>query len=81
MLNVADEPLTADMIKEFHKILKTGTSNERKDWFNVGDYKKLENEVAGQETTKPEEVENAMYALLHQYNSLCKVTFEEKVIW
>ena len=39
------------MIKEFHKILKTGTSDERKSWFNVGEYKKLENEVAGQATT------------------------------
>ena len=52
MLDVAEKPLTADMIKEFHRILKTGTSDERKSWFNVGDYKKLENEVAGNETQK-----------------------------
>ena len=76
MLDVADRPLTGDMIKEFHKILKTGTSDERKSWFNVGYYKNLENEVAGNKTTKPEEVEEAVNKLLDQYNSLNKVTFE-----
>ena len=39
--------LTEEMIKEFHKILKEGTMDSRKDWFNVGDYKKLPNEVGG----------------------------------
>ena len=76
MLDVADKPLTADMIKEFHRILKTGTSDERKSWFNVGDYKKLENEVAGNETTKPEDVESAIMKLLDEYNSLTEILFE-----
>ena len=67
------------MIKEFHKILKTGTSDERKSWFNVGEYKKLENEVAGQATTKPADVESAMETLLNKYNSLSTVTFEDIV--
>lgn len=79
MLDVADKPLTQDMIKEFHKILKTGTSDERKSWFNVGDYKKLENEVAGNETTKPENVEAEIKKLLDEYNSLKEVTFEKIV--
>ena len=72
MLDVADKPLTANMIKEFHRILKTGTSDERKS-------KKLENEVAGQATTKPEDVENAIVKLLDNYNSLSTVTFEDIV--
>ena len=79
MLDVADKTLTSDMIKEFHKILKTGTSDERKSWFNVGEYKKLENEVAGLETIKPEDVENAMTELLNKYNSLDKVRFDDIV--
>ena len=79
MLDVTDKELTIDMIKEFHKILKTGTSDERKSWFNVGEYKKLENEVAGQATTKPEDVESAMAKLLNNYNSLSTVTFEDIV--
>lgn len=79
MLDVADKILTSDMIKEFHKILKTGTSDERISWFNVGEYKKLENEVAGKETIKPEDVENAMTELLNKYNSLDKVCFDDIV--
>ena len=76
MLDVADKTLTADMIKEFHRILKTGTSDERKSWFNVGDYKKLENEVVGNETTKPEDVDDAINKLLDQYNNLDEITFD-----
>ena len=45
MLDVAEEKLTEEMIKEFHKILKEGTSDSRKEWFNVGEYKKLANEA------------------------------------
>lgn len=76
MLDVANNSLTANMIKEFHKILKTGTSDERKSWFNVGEYKKLENEVAGNKTTKPEDVEDAVNNLLEKYNLLNEITIE-----
>ena len=79
MLNVADMPISENMIKEFHKILKTGTSDERKSWFNVGEYKSLANEVGGQNTSKPEEVEQKMNKLLEWYNSLDKVEFEDIV--
>ena len=70
MLEVADKSLSVDMIKEFHKILKTGTSDERKSWFNVGEYKKLANEVGGYETAKPEEVASEMEQLIEKYNNL-----------
>ena len=79
MLDVADQPLNEDMIKEFHKILKTGTSDDRKSWFNVGEYKKLPNEVSGNETSKPENVSSDMKKLLEKYNSLEKATFEDIV--
>lgn len=79
MLDVADKTLTEDMIKEFHKILKTGTSDERKSWFNVGGYKALANEVGGNETSNPKDVANDMNKLLNWYNSLEKVTFEDIV--
>lgn len=74
MLDVADKPLSEEMIKEFHKILKTGTSDERKIWFNVGEYKALANEVGGNETSNPEDVMKDMKKLLIWYNSLEKVT-------
>lgn len=79
MIDVADEPLSEKMIKEFHKILKTGTSDERKSWFNVGEYKSLPNEVGGKDTTKPEEVSKCINELLERYNQKEKVTFEDIV--
>ena len=57
MLDVADKKLTEKMIKEFHKILKEGTSDSKKDWLAVGEYKKLANEVGGLKTSSPKNVE------------------------
>ncbi len=79
MLDVADQALTEDMIKEFHKILKTGTSDERKSWFEVGEYKKLANEVGGNKTSKPEEVTKDLQSLLNWYHKIEKVIFEDIV--
>lgn len=79
MLDNASKPLTETMIKEFHKILKTGTSDERKSWFNVGEYKTLANEVGGLETSIPENVKVDIKKLLDWYHSLEKVTFEHIV--
>lgn len=76
MLDNADKPLSQNMIKEFHKILKTGTSDERKSWFKVGEYKGLENEVGGKSTTSPKDVENEITELLNWYNNLSTVTIE-----
>ena len=79
MLDIADEVLTEDRIKEFHKILKTGTSDERKTWFNVGEYKELANEIGGSKTSSPEEVAKDMQNLLDWYHHLEEVTFEDIV--
>ena len=77
MLDVAEEELTEEMIKEFHKILKEGTSDSRKDWFNVGDYKKLANEAGNMKTTLPKNVQKDMVKLMQWYNSLEKITIED----
>ena len=77
MLDVADKELTEEMIKEFHKILKEGTSDSRKDWFAVGDYKELTNEVGGLNTTAPKNVVRDMRKLLDWYGNLEKVTINE----
>ena len=77
MLDVADKKLTENMIKDFHKILKEGTSDSRKDWFTVGDYKKLTNEVGGLKTTAPKNVEKDMKKLLEWYGDLKQVTINE----
>ncbi|AVM69536.1 cell filamentation protein Fic [Lachnospiraceae bacterium oral taxon 500] len=65
----ATSVLTEKFIKELHRILKTGTSDSRKDWFAVGDYKKMPNEVGGMGTALPEEVAEQMKALMAEYHA------------
>lgn len=72
-----EEKLTETFIKELHRILMSGTSDSRKDWFAVGDYKRLPNEVGGVETCSPSEVHRQMKALLLEYNSKKEKTFED----
>ena len=69
--------LTEKIIKELHLILKNGTSDSRKDWFAVGNYKKLPNEVGGMETALPEEVANKMKKMLSEYNNKEEKNFED----
>jgi Uncharacterized conserved protein len=76
MIDHADDELSEELIKEFHRLLKRGTSDERKDWFNVGEYKRLPNEVGGIDTVSPENVANEMRTLLNQYNSSANITIE-----
>ena len=68
IIDHAKATLTEKFIKEIHLVLKNGTSDSRKDWFAVGDYKKLPNEVGGMDTALPEEVADKMKALLTEYN-------------
>lgn len=77
MLDVANEELTEEMIKEFHKILKEGTSDSRKVWFNVGEYKKLANEAGNIKTSLPKNVQKDIVKLMQWYNSLGKITIED----
>ena len=73
----AEEKLTESLVKELHLTLKAGTSDSRKDWFAVGEYKRLPNEVGGNETTSPENVHREMKALLREYDSRKRKTFED----
>lgn len=77
IIDHARATLTEKFIKELHLILKTGTSDSRKDWFAVGAYKKLPNEVGSIATALPEEVSDKMKALLTEYNSKEEKTFED----
>ena len=74
--NAADM-LTESFIKQPHFTLKSGTSDLRKDWFNVGEYKKLPNEVGGKETAKPEDVADKVKELIKDYNQKDRHTLEE----
>lgn len=79
VIDKARSALTERFIKELHAVLKTGTSDSRKDWFNVGEYKKLPNEVGGRDTTLPENVAAEMETLLETYNALPGKAFEDIV--
>ncbi len=70
VIDRAEEKVTERFIKELHAVLKEGTSDSRRDWFAVGAYKKLPNEVGGIDTTPPEEVAAEMRKLLKQYNAI-----------
>lgn len=77
IIDHAQDRLTEGMIKEVHRILKTGTSDSRKSWFNVGEYKKLPNEVGGNQTCSPEKVHSMLSVLLKSYNSKKKKTLDD----
>jgi Fic family protein len=79
LIDKVDEPLSIEIIKTFHRILKTGTSDAQKSWFNLGEWKKLPNEVGGTETTLPQNVESDMNKLNEWYLSLSEVVFENIV--
>ena len=77
IIDRAEDKLSEAFIKEIHRILKTGTSDSRKSWFNVGDYKTLPNEVGGNATCPPEEVHARMKTLLASYNDKKEKSLED----
>ncbi len=77
VIEKAGSKLTESFIKELHYLLKSGTSDSRKDWFETGGYKKMPNEVGGNETCLPEEVPAKMKELLSTYHSLEKKSLND----
>ena len=77
VIEQAGATLSEKFIKQLHLTLKSGTSDNRKDWFAVGEYKKLPNEVSGCKTALPEQVADKMSKLLADYNAKSNVTFED----
>lgn len=71
--------LSEAFIKELHRVLKTGTSDSRKSWFAVGDYKKQPNEVGGDTTVLPKDVHTEMRKLLSEYENGEPKTLEDIV--
>ena len=77
VIDVAEDELTEDIIKQLHYILKHDTKDSTLSWFAVGDYKKRANVVGGRETSKPSEVHKHMKALIDEYNAKENVTIED----
>lgn len=79
VIDCAEQPLTENIIKTLHKILKTGTKDSYLTWFNVGEYKKRANVVGGIETVAPSKVAEKMNELLQNYNSKTEIKIEDIV--
>lgn len=77
IIDTAEQPLSEANIKQLHATLKSATSDSRKPWFAVGEYKQLPNEVGGTETCAPEDVHNAMAGLLTEYNAKPTKTLDD----
>ena len=77
VIDVAEDELTEEIIKELHRILKQGTADASLSWFLVGDYKKRANVVGGRETAKPKDVPARMKALLSSYSAVDVITVDD----
>ena len=77
IIDNANRPISERFIKELHSMLKGGTSDSRKSWFAVGEYKKVPNEVGGKTTALPEEVHSKMKKLITSYNKNKDKTFDD----
>ena len=77
IIDKANLNITENLIKQLHLILKNGTTDSRKNWFVVGDYKKLPNEVGGKVTTSPEKVEDEVKSLIEWYNNIKNKTLND----
>lgn len=64
MIDNVGKSITAGYIIELHRTLKSGTSDAEKDWFAVGEWKRLPNVVGNTVPTKPAEVDGAVTQLL-----------------
>ncbi len=77
IIDNARAPLSEKLIKELHLVLKNGTSDSRKEWFAIGEYKRKPNVVGGGETALPEEVAEKIKSLLKEYNEIKNKTFDD----
>ena len=77
IIDSATYALSESFIKQLHMVLKSGTTDSRLDWFAVGDYKKVPNEVSGKDTTAPENVAKEMKALIAYYNNSKEKSFDD----
>ncbi len=77
IIDHATDKITEAHIKHLHLLLKTNTSDSQRDWFAVGEYKRLANEVGGEETAQPAEVHKRMKAIITEYNSQQQATLDD----
>ena len=77
IIDHATEKISETHIKHLHLLLKQNTSDSRRSWFAVGDYKRLANEVGGEETVQPEDVHTHVKQIVTEYNKIKNVTLDD----
>jgi len=75
MIDRLGEPLTAETMKDYHRVLKQGTADARRPSFAVGDYKRVPKVVGGRETVAPEHVALAIDDLIAR--TPARMTFDD----
>lgn len=69
MLDTFDEPLSQELIKQFHYELKSGVFEDRANGYAIGDYKKRPNMIGMYQTARPENVAYEMDLLMKWYHA------------
>lgn len=69
MLDTLDEPLTRELIKQFHYELKSGVFEDRANGYAIGDYKKRPNMIGMYRTVRPDDVAQEMFLLMEWYGN------------
>jgi len=69
MLDTLEEPLSRELIKQFHYELKSGVFEDRANGYAIGDYKKCPDMIGMYQTTRPENVAQEMYLLMDWYSN------------
>lgn len=77
IIDAANRKLTESIIKKLHKILYTAINLKNREWFKIGEYKKLPNTIYDIETTTPEDTEEAVKNLLLQYNKKKNISIND----
>lgn len=77
MIDGYNRPITAATLKEYHRILKSGTADARLDWFAIGDWKRVANVVGTTRTTPPGDVESAVADLLNSVPGVGEMSFAD----
>ena len=79
MLRTAETKLSDQMLKRFHLILKSGTSDSLKEKHMIGEYKLLPNVAGDKKTSPPREVHKAITRLFDWYNKIKEPNFYDLV--
>lgn len=79
IIDRSEEPLSEELIKELHRVLKSSTIDAQQAWFALGDYKRIENVVGGQETAAPEHVASLIQNLVRTYAKIKAATLDDLI--